>query len=109
MKLKFIIIGFLIIFVLLFCSKESSISYRSYGVITGADPRVCACCGGYYIKIDTTTYEFSSIPENSNIDLQKDTFPIFVKLNWELSNRIACPYLRITVQGITKYNKIITW
>ena len=74
----------------------------SDGIILGPDPRDCVCCGGWYIKIDTTTYEFESLPDNSNINLQADTFPINVKLDWKLSDRVACPNKYITITRITK-------
>jgi hypothetical protein len=86
---------------LLFCSKENN-NYKSAGIILGGDPRMCICCGGWYIKIDTITYEFDTLPENTNINLQKDTFPINVKLDWSFSEKTACPDKRITIQRITK-------
>jgi hypothetical protein len=58
------------------------------------------CCGGWFIKIDSLTYEFDSLPGNSNIDLAKETFPLAVKLDWQLSNTIECPNKRITIQRI---------
>ena len=82
-----------------FCEKDD---YMSKGIILGPDYRMCACCGGWYIKIDTTTYEFESLPDNSNINLQADTFPINVKLDWKLSDRVACPNKYITITRIIK-------
>jgi len=40
----------------------------------------------------------------NKIDLQKDTFPILVKLDWELSGKAACPDKRITILRISKTN-----
>ncbi len=92
---------FLLILILTvtFCGKDI---YLSQGTITGADIRMCACCGGWFIKIDTTTYEFDSLPLNSGIDLQKETFPLNVKLDWDLSGREACPNKYITIIRISK-------
>jgi hypothetical protein len=92
----------IIIFGFINCHKDNNTDYKSHGKILGPDYRTCACCSGYYIQIDSLTYEFDSIPTNSNIYLQKDTFPINVKLDWQLSNKIACPDKRITIQRIIK-------
>jgi hypothetical protein len=83
------------------CHRENN-DFRSSGLITGPDVRDCACCGGWYIEIDTVVYEFDTLPENSGIDLVKETFPIKVKLDWQLSERTACPYNRIDIQRIVK-------
>jgi hypothetical protein len=99
MKLKIaLIIG---IIVTLACSNMAdNTNYKSSGVIIGADLRMCICCGGWKIIIDSVTYNFDSIPSSSNFTLQKRTFPIPVKLDWELKNA-GCPNW-ITVQRITK-------
>ena len=102
MKTKTLLIIGLIIIGFVCCRKVNNNDYQSIGKITGPDIRMCACCGGWYIQIDGVTYEFDSIPMNSNIDLQKDTFPILVKLDWQLSNQIACPDKRIIIKRITK-------
>jgi len=84
------------------CHKEDNYNYKSNGKITGADSRMCPspCCGGWFIEIDSLTYEFDSIPNNSNINLQKDSFPIFVKLDWKLSDKMDCPNKRIEILKI---------
>lgn len=92
----FIILG------IISCHKDNDGDYKSHGKILGPDYRMCACCGGFYIQIDSLTYEFDSIPANSNINLQKDTFPISVKLDWQLSDKPACPDTRISIQKIMK-------
>jgi len=90
-----IILGFI-------CCNQDNSNFSSKGIITGPDIRMCACCGGWYIQIDSVTYEFDTLPVNSDIDLQKETFPFFVKLDWQLSDKGACPDKRITVQRIIK-------
>ena len=102
MKTKILLAICLIILCFVCCQKGINNDYQSNGIITGPDIRMCACCGGWYIQIDGSTYEFDSLPGNSNIDLQKDSFPILVKLDWQLSNQIACPDKRITVIRIIK-------
>ncbi len=62
------------------CRKE--IEYQSSGIITGPDYRMCPCCGGWFIEIGENTYRFDRLPENSDIDLQNETYPISVKLNY---------------------------
>ena len=102
MKLGLSPIILILIFGLTLCQKETE-NYKSKGAILGPDLRDCMCCGGWYIKIDTTEYEFDSLPENTNIDLQKDIFPINVKLDWQLSNKIPCPYKWVSISRISKY------
>jgi hypothetical protein len=84
------------------CTKEKNNGYQSEGKILGPDLRMCACCGGWYIQIDNVTYEFDTLPANSTVDLQKDTFPIMVKLDWQLSDKGACPDSRINIIRIVK-------
>jgi hypothetical protein len=74
----------------------------SAGTITGPDIRDCACCGGWYIKIDTAEYEFASLPVNSNIDLQTEIFPLKVKLDWQLADRPGCPYRFVAILRVAK-------
>lgn len=98
-----VILGICIVFFgFLCCHKEDVSNYKSNGKILGPDPRMCACCGGYYIQIDTITYEFDALPDNSNINLQVESFPISVKLDWQLANVAACPDIRIIIQRIKK-------
>ena len=101
-RFKIISVVGILIFGLICCHKEDNKSYASQGKITGPDVRMCACCGGWYIEIDNLTYEFDSIPAGSGINLQKDSFPILVKLDWQLSDKIGCPLKKITIQRIRK-------
>jgi hypothetical protein len=74
---------------LIACSYENlEEKFQSSGVITGRDLRLCPspCCGGWDITIDKSFYTFSSLPANSGIDLEKETFPLKVKLNWRLDS-----------------------
>lgn len=97
------IAGICAFFILLICChKENASDYKSSGIITGPDYRMCACCGGWYIQIDTTTYEFTSLPDKSNINLETETFPISVKLDWQLANLTGCPGAKIVIQRIKK-------
>jgi hypothetical protein len=108
MKYKILLGFFLIIFGLFSCQKQkentNNYTYKSTGTITGQDFRMCPspCCGGWFIIIDGLTYEFDFLPDNSNINLEKETFPLAVKLDWQLSNTIECPNKWITIQKIAK-------
>jgi hypothetical protein len=101
MRIKYFVAIILLAFSLTLCQKGKD-NPESRGIITGPDLRDCACCGGWYITIDTTDYEFDSLPVNSNIDLGKETFPVYVKLDWQLSDRLPCPYKRIEIARIMK-------
>ena len=106
MKYKTVLGICLIIFGFIYCQKqnENADNYKSIGTITGQDARMCPspCCSGWFIKIDSLTYEFDSLPSSSNINLEKETFPLVVKLDWQLSNTIECQNKRITIQRIAK-------
>jgi len=106
MKYETVLVIFLIIFGFYNCQKqkENNDKYESIGTITGQDVRMCPspCCGGWFIKIDSLTYEFDSLPSNSGINLEKETFPLVVKLDWQLSDTLGCPNKRITIQRIAK-------
>lgn len=86
---------------LLLCHRDNN-DFRSRGIILGPDLRDCVCCGGWYIEIDTTEYEFDALPINSDIDLGKEIFPLRVKLDWQFSDKLACPDKRIEIQRIAK-------
>ena len=102
MKFEVILSFFLIVLGVYYCQKEKSNDYESIGTITGQDVRMCPspCCGGWFIIIDRVTYEFDSLPDNSGINLAKETFPLVVKLDWQLLNINGCPDKRITIQKI---------
>jgi hypothetical protein len=101
MKPKYGAAILILAFSMILCQKGTD-NYRSEGIILGPDFRDCACCGGWYIKIDTTEYEFDTLPQNTDIDLQGDPFPINVKLDWQLSSRIPCPDKWVVITRIKK-------
>ena len=77
--------------VLICCKTDIYNDFKSKGKITGPDLRMCICCGGWQIVIDGETYNFESLPGTSDINLQKETFPVLVKLDWHLSETMGCP------------------
>ncbi|NOZ08986.1 MAG: hypothetical protein GXO91_08975 [FCB group bacterium] len=54
----------------------------SEGSILGADLGMCITCGGWLIEIDDQIYHFGSVPLESGIDLENETFPLTVRLTW---------------------------
>lgn len=86
------------------CYNLTDKEYRSEGTITGADYRMCPspCCGGWFIQIAGTTYEFDTLPSGSDINLQKEIFPLTVRLDWQLSDMPDCPTKRISILRITR-------
>jgi hypothetical protein len=100
LKMKAIRIIFLII-IMMACTKENG-DYKSVGTLTGIDGTMCGCCGGWIIFIEDVSYLIDSMPKESNIDLETETFPIKVKLDWQLVNNGCSVFNRITVQRIKK-------
>jgi len=78
---KLMIAGFLAVLILCCCEKDRN--HLSTGTITGPDLRECVCCGGWYILIGNSEYRFYELPEESKIDLQDESFPLRVKLDWK--------------------------
>ncbi len=58
------------------------------GYIQGEDLALCACCGGIIIEINGENYRFENI-NKFNIDLEKETSPLKVDLNWHISESPA--------------------
>lgn len=92
-KISFVIVVFL--FTIFSCEKEES--YQSTALITGPDLGQCICCGGYFIEVEDSTYNFDTIPASSGIDLSDVTFPIAVELDWEYDKKCGnIQYINIT-------------
>lgn len=77
-------IGLLILCLCTSCGRDNTtiLPMESIGIITGMDLRKCACCWGWLVDINNTTYKFDKIPANSSLDLNNLTFPTFVKIKW---------------------------
>ena len=90
------------IFFLLFliaCSTEPE--YMTDGIIMGVDHRLCGCCGGWYIKIDSDTLRFYEVPKKSELDIHNETLPLKVRLNWKKDPN-ACLQDEIIILEIEK-------
>ena len=78
------------------CSKDQS---KNEGIITGADARLCMCCGGWFIDIEGDHYRFYQLPKDCELDLSKETFPLAVTVKWSkmkdscLGDEIELSYL----------------
>jgi hypothetical protein len=99
-----LIFCFLLLILLGSCSDN--VPLFSNGLVTGPDYRYCACCGGYFIEIDKTTYRFfnEELPEGSiNFDLIDANFPIKVRVRWELK-KDGCLGDEISIIEITSTN-----
>jgi hypothetical protein len=98
MKLLFKVLVFVF---LASCSNHGVESFMSDGTILGPDMRECICCGGYFIEINDSVYNFDSLPPSSGIDLDKAIFPLAVKLDWEYA-RVCGGIQYISISRIAK-------
>ena len=57
-----------------YCSEE--------GIILGIDYRECACCGGWFIEINSDTLRALDLPQEFQENLNEDEFPLPVYLEW---------------------------
>ena len=97
---KLLIIGIIVVFIS--CSDEDQeMGLTDVGTITAMDYRKCMCCGGWFIEINSETYRFNELPENSNLNLNNETLPIEVNLDWVVDEN-ACLGDEIIVNRITK-------
>jgi hypothetical protein len=97
MKTAFVTISTLILLILLTtCNKKQESTYMGEGVITGYDPRDCACCGGVLINLNSSstemftdsTYQIDKVPENFNINVNSN-FPIFIRLDYQYTGALC--------------------
>jgi len=77
----------LMILILAACHKETDTMDR--GTITGADPRDCMCCGGWFVEIRDTLHRFDLVPDGCTIDLNTATYPLKVKLDWKKKEQLC--------------------
>ena len=65
------------------CDDEQTGDCLDHGFILGADPRDCACCGGWFIEIGEDTLRANNLPEAFVQTLNISEFPLAVHLDWE--------------------------
>lgn len=83
--------------------------YQTKGLILGADMRLCACCGGLFVNlntdstaIDSNTFLIDNNPADLGIDLNTAVFPMKVHLDYITTD---CGGIkRITVIRLRKDN-----
>ena len=80
---------------------DTAIDFESEGEIIGRDASLCACCGGYQAKFDNREeiFQFSELPEESDIVLSNSNFPIKIRANWTEGVSDACS-LFISIEDI---------
>ena len=70
-------------------------------IITGSDMRMCVCCGGLMISFngETRPYtgDFKLIENSTDLGItEKDTFPIYVKVDWKVDMTTVCNHIIVT-------------
>jgi len=100
MKLKLFSLTAGMLLLLTTCSQDHN--YMSQGTITGQDIRACVCCGGWFISIGETIYEFQTLPSGSGINLETETFPFNVRLDWKFPSGNSCYNRYIDILRISK-------
>ena len=71
-------------------------------VITGTDLRTCICCGGLMITFNGETKPYTGdfrLISNNTADIgitDRDTFPMFVKVDWKEDKTNVCNHILIT-------------
>ncbi len=90
-----------VFFGVIFTSCKKYEDNHQRGTITGPDLRECVCCGGWYIEISNSTYRFYNLPGGSEINLEHETFPLQVLLDWRIDPN-ACIGDEIIIIRINK-------
>jgi hypothetical protein len=97
MKSKILLVTILVVIsIFSACDKKEPSEYMGVGVITGFDPRDCACCGGLLINLNSTltdmftdsTYQVDHVPPNFPIGTNA-VFPIFIRLDYLRTNALC--------------------
>jgi len=61
---------------------KKPVSITDEGIITGMDPRMCPCCGGWWIRLQNDTLRFDQLPAGSVNILDNVKFPLSVRVKW---------------------------
>jgi hypothetical protein len=92
----------LLIIAITACRKNKDKWMSETAVITGVDPRTCACCGGLMINFDNSPDKYAKnlslideMPADAGIDFNS-TFPIYVKVNWKVDGNCGTEIIDIT-------------
>jgi hypothetical protein len=87
-----ILAGLMTLTLIFACSKKED--YMGDGVITGFDPRDCACCGGLLINLNSnstelftdSTYQVDLVPNDFYIDADTG-FPVMIRLDYSRNSK----------------------
>ena len=82
------------------CEKNEK--YDSTGTITAADMALCACCGGYFIKINEELYRFEKTELPLGFTFSDEQLPIKVELNWKLKADACTGFQWISISKIKR-------
>src|SRR5262245_34047650 len=82
--------------------KNAGPHYTGKAVITGRSLEKCACCWGWNIDINGHSYRFEKVPSTTTFDLENETFPLPVMIEWSESAG-GCKGIIIDVLSISKY------
>ena len=80
------------------CSGSTNNEESKYkeAIITGVDMRKCLCCGGWFIKIDSVEYNFATIPEGAEVNLNTESLPLTVLIQYNLRTEGCTNIIDIT-------------
>ncbi len=85
-------------FLLSACDKKDSYTKAT---VTGFDYTLCACCGGYYVKINDETFRATQYVENGI--LNTDAFPIEVRIKYNtIDDKCGMDDKQIKITAIKK-------
>jgi len=90
----------IVVFALIVAGCEKNEKYDSAGIIIAADMTECACCGGYFIKIDEIQYRFEKNELPSGYAFSDEQLPLNVELNWKLKTGSCAGFQWISISKI---------
>lgn len=86
----------LLIIGLLSCKKANPVTVSEYtnsdGYIIGGDPRDCACCGGWFVDINSDTMEIFNKTDTIGLMVQDKKLPVKVNLDWKKKTDGCLPW-----------------
>ncbi|MDX1941752.1 MAG: hypothetical protein SFU99_14425 [Saprospiraceae bacterium] len=85
--MKTLLLAFTVI-LLTFSCHDAERDFRSEGLITGPDARLCVCCGGWFIQIEGEPYRaYLSAEQFRTLNIDLSELPLPVRLDWELQSQ----------------------
>ena len=87
-------------FVMQLSCSDSPIIWNKATII-GPDLSMCPCCGGWFVDIEGQQLLMFDWPENARLQHENQTFPLPVKIVWEIPDN-SCRSDLIVVKDIRK-------